>query len=135
MKTLDERLEEARHLRKQGYNCAQCVTMVFDDITDAYIDKYTLGSLIGGMGTGVGGMREICGTVTAMAAIEGLLNFHQPSDRAATYGIIQGLADEFLNENGSIICRELKTEHRKPCMELIEDAIAILHNNLTIKIL
>ena len=130
MKTLDQRLGEARQLRAQGYNCSQCVAMVFDDVTSQYIDNKVLCSLMGGMGGGVGGLREICGTITSAAAIESLINFRSPSDKAATYKTIQGIADEFQQENGSLICAELKTKLRKPCLKLIEDAIAILHNRL-----
>ena len=30
--TLEQRKERARALHKQGYNCSQCVVMVFDDV-------------------------------------------------------------------------------------------------------
>ena len=30
--TLEERIERARALHKKGYNCSQCVVMVFDDV-------------------------------------------------------------------------------------------------------
>lgn len=133
MKTLDQRLEEARELRKAGYNCAQCVTMVFDDITDEYIDRDLFASIIGGFGGGVGGMKEVCGTVSAAAAIESLLNFHAPTDKARAYSYIQTIAEEFRAENGSLVCRELKTVHRKPCMKLIEDSIALLHKKITLE--
>ena len=40
------------------------------------------------------------------------------------------MSDEFKAINGSTICGELLKPGRKPCMELITDAITILHNRL-----
>ncbi len=125
---LNQRIERALELRKQGYNCAQCVAMVFDDITAT--DPELLSRATAGLGTGVGGLREICGAVSAMAIVDGLVHYHTPADKAALYGTVSNDGEEFRRMNGSLVCRELKRPGGKPCPELIADAITILYNRL-----
>ncbi|MEE0975562.1 MAG: C-GCAxxG-C-C family (seleno)protein, partial [Muribaculaceae bacterium] len=80
--TLDERISRARQLHKEGYNCAQCVVMVFDDIYD--LDTDTAAKVSAGMGGGVGGQRQVCGTVSGMAMTLGLVQYASPADKATT---------------------------------------------------
>lgn len=124
--TLQQRIERAHALRAEGYNCSQCVLMVFDDLTQ--IDASTAARVTGALGGGVAAMGEVCGAVTAMAVADGLLQFASPADKAMVYAQTRGLSEEFVKHNGSMICRELKTKYRRPCIELIDDAITILHN-------
>ena len=63
--TLDERIERARALRAEGYNCSQCVFMVFDDIHSMSPDDAA--RMTAGLGGGVGGQHQVCGTVSAMS--------------------------------------------------------------------
>ena len=127
--TLDERLERCRALRRSGYNCSQCVVMVFDDVVP--LPSEVLAALSAGLGGGVGGQGEICGAVTAMAMIDGVAGGGaDPAAKATVYKGVRELSDEFHSANGSVICRQLKGEGRKPCTDLILDAVAILHNYL-----
>jgi C_GCAxxG_C_C family probable redox protein len=126
--SLDQRLEKARRLHAQGYNCSQCVVMVFDDVHK--LDTAIAARTAAGLGRGVGGCMQVCGSVTGMAIIEGLTSFTAPSDKQKIYSDVHGLANEFAAINGSMICGELLKSGRKPCIELITDAITILHNKL-----
>ena len=103
------RAEKAREYFKSGYNCAQAVAMAFSDLMDS--DEKTVAKLTSGFGGGVGRLREVCGSVLGMTFVMGALyGYDDTSDFQAKqriYGEIQGLAEKFREENGSIICREL----------------------------
>ncbi len=116
-------------LRAEGYNCSQCVAMVFDDLTG--VDKQMLARATAALGGGVAGMREVCGAVTAMGVVDGLMQFNCPTDKKAVYSLTSADAGKFRELNGSIICRELKSQGAKPCQSLIADAITILYNRLS----
>lgn len=60
MKELDERIARARELHKEGYNCSQCVVMAFDDMHNMPLDLSA--RIAAGLGGGVGGQRQICGS-------------------------------------------------------------------------
>lgn len=51
--TLEQRKERARALHKQGYNCSQCVVMVFEDVHGLSEDVAARASA--GFGGGIGG--------------------------------------------------------------------------------
>lgn len=126
--TVDERVERARMLHKEGYNCSQCVMMVFDDVHG--LDAEMASRVAVGLGGGVGGQRQACGTITAMAMVVGASSFNTPKDKQAIYADVQACSNEFKAINGSIVCGELLALRKKPCMALIEDAIMIIDRNL-----
>lgn len=107
---IEERVEKARRLFKEGgYNCCQAVVLAYNDIFG--IDDDTAAALSSGFGGGMGRMREVCGSVSGMVLLAGLLKpATDPSDKAArtgNYALVQEVAAEFKAMNGSIICREL----------------------------
>lgn len=141
--------EKARALFKEGYNCAQAVTLAFAD--EMELDRETAAMLASAFGGGMGRMREVCGCVSGMALVAGkLCGYSDPKEqegKATLYGLIQELAAEFRKENGSIICRELlagitsdasptpeqRTEsyyRKRPCAELTACAAGILERRL-----
>lgn len=101
--------ERAEKLFLDGYNCSQAVLLSFSDIIG--IDEKTAAMLASGFGGGMGRMREVCGTVSGMFMVAGiLLGYSEPKDiegKKATYAVIQELAASFKEKNGSIICKEL----------------------------
>lgn len=125
---LNQRIERALDLRRQGYNCAQCVAMVFEDITAT--DPDLLSRFTAGLGTGVGGLREICGAVSAMAIVDSLIGYKSPDDKAELYTTVSADGEKFRSINGSLVCRELKRPGGKPCPQLIADAVTILYKRL-----
>lgn len=127
--TLDERLEKARALRGQGYNCAQCVCASFPDVT-GLSEAYSLRASIG-FGGGVGGCGEVCGVLAAMAILEGMRSPGGPADKKQVYGAVKGLRDGFAGEFGSVLCRELKAPgNAVPCNDLIYKGVEMFHGHL-----
>jgi C_GCAxxG_C_C family probable redox protein len=128
--SLEARLERARDLRGKGYTCSQCVVMVFDDLHN--LPEYAAAAASLGLGGGVGGQHQACGTVTGMAMVCGFTVNGAPSEKANVYSVVKDMSARFAAKNGSIICAELLADkgNRKPCMQYIEDSITILHNAL-----
>ena len=146
------RKEKAMAYFRQGDNCAQAVVLAFADLTD--MDEATLSRMSCSFGGGMGRLREVCGTVTGMFLVTGLLRGYDGAEtgevKAAHYARIQALAKEFERQNGSIVCRELlalRQKHRddptpearteayyagRPCAELVGSAAEILENYLAI---
>ncbi len=139
------RREVAESLFLQGYNCTQAIVRAFCDVVD--IDEETLTKIASSFGGGMGRLREVCGAVSGMFLIEGLLEgYTEPNNltaKAEHYARIQTLANRFKDKNGSIICRELlgvKAEivsavpdertpeyyKTRPCARLIGDCAEIL---------
>lgn len=101
--------KRAEELFRQGYNCSQSVLLAFGDMTG--LDEKTAAMLSSSFGGGLGRMREVCGAVTGVSMVLGLMKgYADPDDRqakAAHYHLIQEFARRFREKNGSIICREL----------------------------
>lgn len=74
--SLEERINRARQLHKEGYNCSQCVFMVFDDVHG--MDSDVAARVSSGFGGGVGGQRQVCGTISGMTMVLGMTKFSQP---------------------------------------------------------
>lgn len=125
---LKQRIEKARALRAEGYNCAQCVAMTFADAMG--IDTAAVARMSAALGGGFAGQHHICGTVSAMGTVAGSMMFRSPGDKKAVYDRVTLLTDKFKAGNGSIICSELLASRRKPCLALIEESVTILHDML-----
>ncbi len=107
---IEERVKKAKRLFKEGgYNCCQAVVLAYNDVFG--LSDETAAALSSGFGGGMGRMREVCGSVSGMVLLAGLLKpATDPSDKAArtgNYALVQEVAGEFKTLNGSIICREL----------------------------
>ena len=92
-----------------GYNCSQSVVVAFCDVTG--LSEAFAAKLSSSFGGGMGRMREVCGAVSGMLTVAGLLyGYSTPGDDAAKrahYTLVQALAGQFREEHGSIICREI----------------------------
>ena len=99
----------AVELFEKGYSCAQAVMVAFCDVTGLE-EKYAA-RMISSFGGGIGRMREVCGAVSGMLAVAGILyGYDDPKDDAAKkahYVLVQDLAGKFREEMGSIVCREI----------------------------
>lgn len=130
--TLQQRLDMAAELRRQGYNCAQAVIMVFPDKTGFSIGEAE--RISAAFGGGVAGTGEICGVVSAMAMVEGMATDAKPMDKKTIYGSARKCADCFRNKQGFLRCADLKgKENAAPCNDLIADGIRILHEKYNAK--
>ena len=143
------RAEVARQYFLDGYNCTQAVVLAFADRFPA--ERDTLLSVASSFGGGMGRLREVCGTVSGMFIVLGLLSGYATPEtgqvKADHYADIQELARRFEVENGTIVCRELLglTEKRqsptpeprtaeyyrkRPCPDLVACAARILEEFL-----
>ncbi|MDO4703511.1 C-GCAxxG-C-C family protein [Tannerella sp.] len=151
MKPIDveERVQKARHLFSEGYNCAQSVLLAYTDVFE--MEPQLAATIAAPLGGGVGKMREVCGTVSGMAIIAGLMEpATDPSDKEAkmrNYALVQELAGEFRKVNGSVICRELlmkedekdatassasacESIRKRPCAEYVATAVRLVGEKL-----
>ncbi len=106
---VNEREKAAREAFLQGYNCAQAIMVAFQDVIG--IEPETALRLASSFGGGMGRMREVCGSVSGIFMVAGLLYGYSDSrekdGKRALYAIVQELAARYRAEAGSIICREL----------------------------
>lgn len=107
---IEERVAKAKRLFKEGgYNCCQAVVLAYNDLFG--LDDGLAASLASGFGGGMGRLREVCGSVSGMVFISGLISpAADPtvkSARTANYALVQEMAGRFKEINGSIVCREL----------------------------
>ena len=112
MKAIDieERVAKAKRLfKEEGYNCCQAVVLAYNDIFG--IDDAVASAMSSGFGGGMGRMREVCGSVSGMVMLAGLMApASDPSikvDRTRNYALVQDMAGQFKALNGSIVCKEL----------------------------
>lgn len=93
-----------------GCNCAQSIVVAYSDLTG--LDREFLAKMSSSFGGGMGRMREVCGAVSGMLMVAGLLyGYHDPGEndenKRAHYRLVQELAASFRQEVGSIVCREI----------------------------
>ena len=133
---MENRVQKAVDLRNvHGYNCAQAVLCAYADLFG--LDEKQAYKIAEGFGTGMGGMGDTCGAVTAAFMVIGLKNSSgEPGDKSTrpdTYKQIRELAESFKAEAGSIVCRELKGSTGMPvypCPKCIETAAKLVKNYL-----
>ncbi len=142
---MENREDRAVELFTSGYNCAQSVFAAYADLFG--MDFETALKLSCPMGGGMGRMREVCGAVSSMALLSGLKdgNTDPQNEEAkkAAYEQVRTMAAAFLEEHGTILCRELlgidKMEESaapsvrtpeyyasRPCVKIIRSAARII---------
>lgn len=147
------RKEQAMQYFLDGYNCSQCIILTFQDVIEKYsdVDIKTALKIASPYGGGMGRLREVCGSVSAMFMVLGYIEgYDEPKDyegKKLLYEHIQELAQTYEEANGSIVCRELlgldvkhqdatpekRTEgyyKSRPCTEKIGSAAEILERYL-----
>ena len=139
------RREMAMENFKKGYNCSQSIVLAYADMLP--IDRDMLLKMASSFGGGMGRLREVCGSVSGMFIVAGLLYGYDGPEtgrvKADHYARIQELAHRFEEMHGSIVCRDmlgLSVHHdnptpeartkeyykKRPCGEIIGDAAEIL---------
>ena len=133
----------AAELFLKGYSCSQAVMVAFCDVTG--LEEKFAAKMISSFGGGMGRLREVCGAVSGMLAVAGLLyGYADPEDDTAKMkhsALVQELAGKFREQAGSIVCREIlknppsdpkptpRTEEfykLRPCARLVVLAAQIL---------
>ena len=134
----------------EGYNCSQSIMLAFEDIHN--LDRKTALQMSCSFGGGMGRLREVCGGVSGMFMVLGLVyGYDDPKDVQAKkeqYERVQALAAEFKELNGSIVCRDLlglkengpqpptpeertpEYYSKRPCPKMIGSAAMILERYL-----
>jgi len=142
---VNDKREAARNYFQEGYNCAQAVILAYHE--ELGLDKETAAKLGSSFGGGMGRLREVCGAVSGMFLVTGLMSgYSDPKDQTGKrqqYERVQSLAQAFSEKHGSIVCRELlgltvqkeapepslrtaQYYKKRPCGELVADAAGIL---------
>ena len=128
-----------------GFNCSQAVFSTY--CKKAGIDKKTALQVACGLGAGMGRQQETCGAVTGAYLVLGLRFGQFLNDDVAakekTYSLVQEFARQFVERNGTTICRDLlgidltngdKQEAMKRvkdiCPKMVRDAAKILEDML-----
>ena len=142
---MEERIEKAVALFKEGYNCSQSVVAAFAD-RYGFTREQAL-RMSASFGGGIGRMRETCGAACGLFMLAGLetgaVDGADREGKAANYALVQQLAEEFKKRNGALKCAELlglsKKEPvvstpeartpqyyaKRPCVEMVEEAARI----------
>jgi C_GCAxxG_C_C family probable redox protein len=147
---IQKRVERAKELFHQGFNCSQAVFAACADIYGIEDEALAL-RLAASFGGGIGRMRQTCGAACGMFLLAGLQNGSAiPGDaegKKNNYTLVQDLAAKFKNENGSLICAELlgiapkpqtptpeaRTEayyQKRPCVEMVASAVRMYLESL-----
>ena len=100
----------AAELFLEGRSCSQAVVLAFSDLTG--LDDHFAAKMAASFGGGMGRMREVCGAVSGMLIVMGLLyGYDDPGEndrcKKAYYPEVQKLMNGFKEECGSYICREI----------------------------
>ena len=101
---------KAADLFLSGSNCAQAIVVAFCDVTG--MEESLAAKFSSSFGGGMGRLREVCGAVSGMLMVAGLLyGYEDPGEndcnKKAHYRMVQYLAGRFREEVGSIVCREI----------------------------
>ena len=138
-----DRVERAGEAFLEGYNCAQSMAVAFADLMG--MDEKTAARMASSFGGGMGRMREVCGAVSGMLMVVGILyGYDDPKDPDAKlrhYTLVQELAGKFREQVGSIVCREILKNppsdpaptprtaefyKKRPCVRMLYTAACIL---------
>ena len=151
---IEVRVEKAKTLFKQGFNCSQSVFAACADIYGIEDEALAL-RLSASFGGGIGRMRQTCGAACGMFMLAGLENgsavVGDAEGKKQNYALVQNLAEKFKKENGSLICSELlgiapkpqeptpeaRTEEyykKRPCAEMVASAVRIFLENFELRI-
>ena len=104
-----DRVNKAIEYHKNGCNCAQAIACAYADILN--MDAESAYHITEAYGSGIGGLREICGAVNAGVLV---LSMHQSSDslyekekRQETYKKAKEYVEAFQSVDGTYLCGEL----------------------------
>ena len=99
---MSTKVEKALELHGKGYNCAQAVACSF--CNEVSMDEDTLKKITQGFGAGLGTMAGTCGAISGAAVVAGLIN----QDKAGTSQTVRSVMNQFKQQNGTVICKDLK---------------------------
>lgn len=142
---IEQRVERAKELFHQGFNCSQSVFAACADLYGIEDEELAL-RLAASFGGGIGRMRQTCGAACGMFLLAGLENgsaiVGDAEGKKNNYALVQDLAAQFKAQNGSLICAELlgiapkpqdptpeaRTKayyQKRPCADMVASAVRI----------
>ena len=145
----EQKILRARELFLSGYNCAQSVAATF--APEMGMEERTVLRLSSGFGGGLGGLRVMCGTVSAMCMVMSYVHGYDDADdfdgKKHLYATEQRMAARFTDRYGTLNCRELLTAagievkntpsertpeyyRKRPCVRYVEACAGILADEL-----
>ena len=132
MKTREEYAEISANYYKSGYNCCQAIVLAFSDVVEQ--NEELLLKMSSSFGGGMGKMGEVCGAVSGMFMVLGLLEGNtdpnNPAGKMQHYANVRLLADKFIEKNGFLRCMDLVGPEKKKCADLVSDCAKILFDYL-----
>ena len=140
--------EYAAELFYNGYSCSQAIAVAFCDVTG--LDASFSAKMASSFGGGIGRLREVCGAVSGMLLVAGLLYGYDKEDdvngKREHYARVQELAGTFREQIGSIVCRDILKNppsdpvptprtaefyKNRPCVHMVVTAAKILDRYIT----
>lgn len=133
---MQTRVEETIKRHNKGYNCAQAVACTYCDLVG--VDEETMFKMTEALGLGMGGMQGTCGAVTGACVLAGMKastgNLEQPNSKMNSYQLAREITNRFQEQNGSLVCKELKGvetgEMLRSCSDCIKDAAGLVEQVL-----
>ena len=108
----------------KGYNCTQAVVLAFSDLHG--MEEKTAAKLSSSFGGGMGRLREVCGAVSGMFLVAGMLyGYDDPKDyqgKKEHYKRIQQLAQEQKKDAPAPKLRTDDYYKKRPCPKLVRMA-------------
>lgn len=124
----NSKCDKAIEKKHSGYNCAQAVACSFCE--EAQMDEESLFNITQGFGAGLGTMEGTCGAISGAAVVAGLIN----QNRMGTSQNVRSIMNQFKQQNGTVICKELKGVETgkviRSCDDCVRDAVKFLENGL-----
>ena len=126
---MESRVKEAERRKACGYNCAQAVACTYCDLVG--IEEETAKNLTQGFAVGMGGsMEATCGALIGAVNVLGLIN----KNPRKTMKSARKMIDAFKQQNGTVVCRELKGIDdgivKRECIDCVKDAATLLEKEL-----
>lgn len=117
--TIEQRAEEAAHLKQSSCNCCQAVLCALADQTG--LTQEQLLALGSGFGAGMGNMEATCGALVGAAMAAGL------KVKNGTVRYSRQLSEHFRAHCGATLCKELKGRDTGkvlcPCDDCVRNAV------------
>lgn len=125
---LEQKLNEAKALHDQGFNCAQAVGVPFAE--ELGMPKELAIKALEGFGAGMGSREQACGALSGAIFVAGLKNAagKDASSKQATYELAANLGKAFEDHCGAIPCKIIKAENKTPCAECIACGVRLAYN-------
>jgi len=129
-----KRIELAIENHKRGCNCAQAVALTYADLLQ--MDEEQVYRLTEALGGGIGGLRQICGAVSAGTLVLGYLkskdDLYEKKYRLDTYDLVKEYVGKFQEVDGTYQCGELlelrkeKKSNFQTCTDCVRKATELL---------